>query len=252
MTNPARSVLLAMVGLAALAGSCLAADPGFDVASIKASKLIGEGASREKVDTGPGRLTMTNVSLRSIISWAYKVQGAQIVGPNWIGSERYEILAKTSEPASDDQLRPMLQELLAERFKVTMHRQTKELAAFGLAVAKNGIKFRASEGDGKSNIAMGKAGVRAERLSMAELADILSGPMQATVVDMTELNGVYDLKLDLAPYFESQQKGEGPAPNIPEIVTTALQDQLGLRLDRRKLPVEILVIDRAEKNPTEN
>jgi uncharacterized protein (TIGR03435 family) len=253
MTNAlAPRLLLAMATIAALAGPIVAAPPQFDVASIRSSDIIGEGGRRESVDTAPGNLTMRNVSLRSAIKWAYRVQDEQISGPAELDSDRYDILAKAASPVADDRLRAMLQALLAERFKLKLHRQTKELSVFALTVAKNGIKFHVSETTGKSNIQLAKIGMRAERITLPELADTLSGPVQAPFVDMTNLKGAYDMTLDLSAYFSSLQKGDGAAPDIAGIVATGLQEQLGLKLERPKEPVEILVIDHAEKSPTEN
>src|SRR5580693_5387390 len=100
----------------------------FEVASIKPSQAANmdrEGNRREDVDTAPGRLTMRNVSLSSCIRWAYGVHWSQVSGPDWLGTERFDIAAKAAGPASEDQLKVMLQTLLGDRFKLTLHRDSK-------------------------------------------------------------------------------------------------------------------------------
>jgi uncharacterized protein (TIGR03435 family) len=239
--------------LLVLAGTLLAAPVDFDVASIKSSKLSGEGNRRESIEPAPLSLTMRNVSLRSAIRWAYGIQDVQIAGPDWLSAERFDIVAKPATPARVGELKEMLQTLLANRFKLTLHRQTKDLPVFALTVEKNGPKFHDSPEDGPSNMQKGKAGVIAQRTSMQELADELCSPLQAPVVDMTGLKGRYDFALDLGRYFTVQGKGgDGPAPDIADIVATAIREQLGLKVERRKAPIEILVVDHAERVPTEN
>src|SRR5579864_5159273 len=115
--------------------------PSFDVASIHSTKGVGEGRRREKIDINPGTVTMTNVSLKSAIRWAYHVMDYQVSGPDWLGSERFDIAAKAADQASEEQLRAMLATLLTDRFKLSYHRQTKELPAFVLLVARGESSF---------------------------------------------------------------------------------------------------------------
>ena len=148
----------------------------------------------------------------------------------------------------------MLQALLADRFKLTFHRQTKDLPVYALTVGKNGHKLHESEGDGPGSIKPNKLGVVAQRTTLAEAADLLSQPLQTPVVDMTGLTGRYDFSIDLAPYISGDlRRGPGDqAPDIIAIAMTAIQEQLGLKLEPRKAPIEMLVVDHAEKVPTEN
>jgi len=230
--------------------------PAFDVASIKASqigKAGGEGSRRESVNSSPGSLTMRNVSLSSCIRWAYNVKPFQVSGPTWLESERYDVLAKAADPASTDQLRLRLQALLADRFRLTLHREEKIMPTYALVVAKNGPKFHQSDGEGKSTINGSKGGVvTVEKTSMTQLADLLSQPLRCPITDMTGLKGVYDFTVDLTSYIPAEFKPGDPPPDIVGIAMSALQDQLGLKLEAKKGPVEILIIDHAEKVPTEN
>src|SRR5205814_1780780 len=110
-----------------LAAVCAFSQARFDVASIKPSRLSGEGRNRESTVANPGTLTMHNVSLRSALQWAYRMKEYQVTGPAWIGDERYDISAKAADPVGDEQLRAMLQNLLTDRFKVALHHEKKDL-----------------------------------------------------------------------------------------------------------------------------
>src|SRR5579872_6796460 len=146
----------------------------FDVASIKPSRLSGEGRNRENVTANPGTLTMHNVSLRSALQWAYRMKEYQVSGPTWIGDERFDISAKAADAAGEDQLRAMLQNLLADRFKIALHREKKDLPFYALLVAKNGPKLAAGKADGKGNIQPKGMGLEAQNTSLSEVADILT------------------------------------------------------------------------------
>jgi uncharacterized protein (TIGR03435 family) len=223
----------------------------FEVASIKpnqAGNMDREGNRREDVDTAPGRLTMRNVSLSSCIRWAYGVQRSQVSGPAWVDVERFDIAAKAAGPASEDQLKVMLQALLGDRFKLTLHRDSKVVPMYALVVAKNGPKLSLAEGEGKSN-RMGNAMKESfEKTTIPELAELLSVPVRAPVVDMTGLKGRFDFKTDFSGFFVPGASLD----DLPAFISTAIQEQLGLKLESRKAPLEILVIDHAERVPSEN
>ena len=223
--------------------------PQFEVASIRPSKLAAGGDSnRESIDTSPGgRVTLRSIPLRSCLMWAYGVQDPQISGPDWLASERYDIVAQAGGPAPEDQLKLMLRSLLADRFKVALHRERKEVTLYALLAMKNGPKFKASEGDGKSNIRPTAVGVFAEKISMPEFADLLSRQLRSPVTDMTGLKGRYDLAFDLRQYVVNQSTPVG----IASLLLEAMEDQLGLKLQSQKAPAEVLVIDHVEQ-PTEN
>jgi uncharacterized protein (TIGR03435 family) len=248
-----------MIFTSARAFSQSAAAPApFDVASVHVSqtgRAGGEGSRRESIQFTPDSVTMRNVSLKSAIRWAYHVFDYQVSGPDWLQSERYDIVAKAAGPVAEDQLRTMLQALLAERFKLELHRQTKELAAYVLVVAKNGPKFHESETDGESSIQpdQKRMSVTVQRTPISQLTEMLSNVFRAPVVDMTGLKGKYDVTLNLAKYVgDMQPKGDGAPPDPLSIFTAGLQEELGLKLESKKMPIDLLIIDRAEKVPAEN
>jgi uncharacterized protein (TIGR03435 family) len=229
----------------------------FDVASVRTSQLMragGEGSRRQRVESSPGSLIMANVTLTTAMKWAYRVQDYQISGPGWIGEDRYDISAKAGSAAPEDQVRLMLQALLADRFKLAFHRQQKEMSAYVVLIGKNGHKMKESENEGAfSAKPNGKMGVSVLHGDLDELAGMMSQPLQAPVINMTGLKGHYDFTVDMAPYLTQEviSKPSGLSDIIP-IAITALQEQLGLKLESRKVPVEMLVVDHAEKTPTEN
>jgi len=222
--------------------------PAFDVASVK-SAAIGEfHEDREDIRRSPVTLTMRNVSLTSCIKWAYRLNAFQISGPDWLGSAKFDIVAKVAAPATEDQLRLMLQTLLAERFGLAFHRDKKDAQVYVLLAGKGGPKFRESKGEGASTMTPGRFGFSAQRASTSQLAEYLSIPMRRPVLDMTGLSGRYDFSLDLTVYAGSGTH----ADDMASLVVTAVQEQLGLKLESRKGPVETIVIDRIEKTPTGN
>ncbi len=181
------------------------------------------------------------------------------------GSERYDIVAKPEGEGdvTPDQLKPMIQALLAERFKLTLHRETKELPVYALVVAKNGPKLQEVEGGPTktkgAQMRMGRGLLNAQAVSMTMLATSLSNQLGRSVIDKTGLTGNYDVKLEWTPdegqSFGPKEGGPEGAPPPPSAsgpsIFTAVQEQLGLKLEPQKGPVEILIIDRIEK-ATEN
>jgi uncharacterized protein (TIGR03435 family) len=230
--------------------------PQFDVASIKPNPMPpgrGLAALREDITTTPGNLTMRNVTLATSIHWAYHLNTYQISGPDSISADRFDIMAKAASPASESDLRLMLQALLADRFKLTLHRQMKELSIYALVQGKGPNKLHEAEGEIGGEGSMVGSGLMFEghQMPMSRLADILSGIMRAPVLDMTGLAGHYDFKVDMRPYITPQQPGE-PALDLQGIAIVALQAELGLKLESRKANMEVLQVDHAEKVPTEN
>ncbi len=257
--------------------------PSFEVASVK---LTSPGARWVRVTGGPGtadpgRFTAENMSLRALVSHAYAVDYFQVSGPDWTESEHYDILAKVPEGATKEQALAMLQTLLAERFKLVLRREVKERSVYALAVSKGGSKLKTPAPDkGKEDDAsnakrepgplakdkegypiltgsasMAISGNRARLLGhkqkMDWLVKMLIGQTGTTVVDATGLTGEYDFSLSWIP----TRPGSGPDvagnPEGPDLFA-ALPEQLGLRLEARKAPVEMLVIERAEKTPSDN
>jgi uncharacterized protein (TIGR03435 family) len=228
----------------------------FEVASVKVNQLGksgGEGSRRENLQVSPGTVTMRNLSLRSTIRWAYHVFDYQITGPDWLGSERYDIIAKAKGPATEEEMRPMMQALLAERFKLTLHRQTKEVSAYVLVVAKGGPKFKESPGEGDPLLEPNQKTMSfsAKRVPISFMIDHLSDLFHAPIVDMTGLKGHYEVTIDVAKYMaEMQSHGDVP-PDPQALIVRGLQDELGLKLEPKKTSVDLLIIDGAEKLPVE-
>lgn len=245
-----RAILAVFAATQALAQTA-AAQPAFDVASVKpnlTSRGGGEGSRREKIDHSPGSLNLQNVSFKSAVQWAYNVKDSQVSGPEWLDTERYDIVAKAAGGAPEDRLRLMLQALLAERFKLTFHRETKNLPVYELVVAKNGPEFHESQSEGEASFKPNGMSLTVERMPIAQFADLISGPLRMPVVDMTGLKGRYDFTIDLGGYVSPDRKPTDPS----EIMIPALQDILGLKLESKKAPIEMIVVDHAEKVPTEN
>jgi|SRR5271157_1622608 len=254
-------------------GQSPTAPPAFDVASVKVSQVArdgGRGSRRQSANTTPGGLNLRNFTFRSCVQWAYNLKDYQVTGPGWIDNERYDIVAKAVDPVQDDELRRMLQTLLADRFKLVFHREIRELPVYAMSVGKDGMKMKPSEGEGESNITPPRSGsfiVAAQHTSMAQFADVLSQPLQRPVVDMTGLKGGFDFTIDISRYLSMDDMGprrEGGGGGgagglrLPDISTIeaaavmALREQLGLKLESKKSPIDMIVVDKAEKVPTEN
>ena len=301
--------------------------PSFEVASVKPAAPITDGRIMVRMSGGPGsqdpgQITYNNVTIKNLMMNAYNVKGYQLSGPDWFESERYDITAKLPPDTTKEQFQLMLQSLLAERFKLTLHHQTKELPMYALVVAKGGPKMKESVDDpnaasasgpnaggpsasasgggsggalggalGGGRITMGKDGfpqlpagvgrgglmmmgmngrmrMSGSRQTMGQLAEMLSNRLSRPVTDMTELKANYDFTLDFAPEdgqammkgvpmpMQHPDGGTGPAA-MPDggsgpTIFSAVQEQLGLKLEARKGPVDMLIVDTLEKVPTEN
>jgi uncharacterized protein (TIGR03435 family) len=229
------------------AALCAQNKPAFDVATVKASESFeAQGAIRIGTTAAHGELRMAGSTLRNLIRWAYSVRSNQVIGPAWIDSEHYDVVAKGAADSAEDQLRLMLRALLEERFKLALHRETRELPSYILAVGKNGAKLHTAEGDGPSRFFPGRAGVSAQHVTLDRFAELLANRLDRPVVNATTLTGVYDIDLKWTPDAAAASDDPGPS------VFTAIQEQLGLRLEAKKTPTDVLVIDRAEKIPIQN
>jgi uncharacterized protein (TIGR03435 family) len=231
-----------------------AASPRFEVASIKACNPSEPRKSGHlaapPISTKPGLLTARNASLKDLIRGAYALENYQISGgPGWIDSPGFDVEAKSTDGATRDQLLLMLRALLTDRFKLAFHRETKELNVYDLVVAKNGPKFHALQAGADS--VPGKTNHLRLR-DLPALATYLTRlSSDEPVIDRTGLTGEFDLDLDMSRIIEEASQGAaGPDEIIGrlfEATANALQDELGLKLAPTKAPVEILVIDHAEK-----
>jgi uncharacterized protein (TIGR03435 family) len=236
------------------------ASPGIEVATIKPTKpdeqhfmLVFRG----------GRFQTTNVSLSKLLAFSYGVQEKQLIGlPPWAETDKYDIDAKpdTNGAPNKKQLQGMVQKLIADRFKLTFHHDTKELSVYALSAAKTGAKLTKSENQGGLP-GFGLRGLGAVTVRNATMSDF-AAMMQETVLDrpvvnQTELAGRYDFSLNWTP-DDSQFGGMAakmPPPtdnaNPPPALYTAIQEQIGLKLDATKAPTDVMVIDHVEK-PSEN
>jgi uncharacterized protein (TIGR03435 family) len=220
----------------------------FEVASVKLTQhgRTVDGSSHSTVgNTDQGSFSASNASLQMLLGWAYDVKDYQISGPDWLKSDdaRYDISAKAPAGASSRQMPEMLKALLAERFKVALHRETRTLPIYALVTAKGGPKLHEAPADGHSSTNSRGGHITAQHVSMVDLGDSLSRQLGRAVIDQTGLKGAFDFTLEYAA-----DDADTSRPSI----FTALQEQLGLRLEATKGPVEVLVIDRAERVPTEN
>ncbi len=225
----------------------------FEVASIKPTAETGRGMSLNR--SPGGRFTTTNATLEMLIEFAYDVRAHQVSGgPRWLESDGFDIVAKAENenPRTED-LRAMVQKLLEDRFKLALHREKKELSVYTLVIGKSGPKLQRSDKDGTRISAGGRGRTDFQKVSMAMLAQTLSQRLGRTVINGTGLKGDFDFALEWVPgEDEPRKKISGVEVHPPSDVSgpsiyTALQEQLGLKLESTKGPVEILVIDRAEK-----
>ncbi|MEO8369929.1 MAG: TIGR03435 family protein [Candidatus Solibacter sp.] len=241
---------ISVLFLTLLSVTAQAAAPAFEIASVKA------GASGpERIEVGPGSVTMHNVRLPGCIRWAYSVREDQVSGPPWMPDVWFEITGKAAGPATPDELRTMMQTLLAERFKLTLHRQTKELSALVMTVSKSGHKMKAVEAEGSPSFKTGNLNLTGTGATLSQLTEFLSREIRFPVIDQTGLKGRFDYFLDIGSYVTEEMRkegGNGPPPDAPTIVAMAMQAQLGLKLDSKKASVEMLIVDTLEKTPTEN
>jgi uncharacterized protein (TIGR03435 family) len=259
----------------------------FEVASIKSAPLLSACGYRMEGGPGtsdPGRITFHNISLAALVRFAYlgQVHACQsyvLSAPGWLDSDGFEIAAKLPPGATWPQLRTMLQNLLAERFKLAVHSEPKIISGFALVVVKNGPKFKesandpaASAGDdsgspkSRPKVTMDSEGfpvpappgswiitrgghtrMQQLRVDMGTFARQLTNQLGIPVTDATALKGTYDLSLSWAPDSTAISNGD-PAPDL----FVAVQQQLGLRLELSKTTIEVIVVDHAERVPIEN
>jgi uncharacterized protein (TIGR03435 family) len=227
-----------------------------EAASIKPSHDV---AADSNLDSVPGRLTATNITVRELIRLGYGVRDYQLErAPKWIDSQRFDITAKsTSASTKLDELKALVRELLVERFQLATHRETKQSAVYVLVLAKGGPKLTPHDDVGpKTRGGCGRLVGR--RVTADAISTILSRQLEHEVVNHTGLSGEYDFQLDFTPdtgpcraAADSQGGSAATDPSGTPTLYTAVQQQLGLKLESSKGPVEMLIIDRVEK-PSEN
>lgn len=259
-----------IAGLIVLAGVAFAQSSKFEVAAIRPSSPDAHGSSI--MTDKAGGLNATNIPLRAIITMAYGIRDFQLSGgPDWVGTERYDIIAKPEKTASaaelpdvasmtddqrkvrDDQWKSRVRALLADRFGLVAHTETKEAQLYLLTVAKGGPKLtvvtKPGDRQGMSDNHGRNQGYAA---TMSMLANNLANAVGRPVIDKTGLTEKYDWVLEWTPDMpavspDAPQAVESPGPTI----FTALQEQLGLKLELSKGPVDTIVIDRVDR-PSEN
>jgi len=215
----------------------------FEVASIKPSGPDYQGMF---VQGQPGGVRIRGATLKALVATAYNVRVFEIAGaPAWAGADPFDIEArfKESTPAEPSQMRECLKSLLADRFQLTVHNEDREQSVYGLMIARNGPKLGEPMPGVQSVIRGGKNKITGSAVGMAMLAINLANQLGRTVVDKTGLSAKYDFTLEWTSEV-------GPASDGPSLFT-ALQEQLGLRLESQKGVVKMVVIDRVEK-PSEN
>jgi uncharacterized protein (TIGR03435 family) len=270
-----------------------AAAQEFDVVSVKPVTPDSRGYSvycrGGPGSPDPGLYNCINMSLSNLITLAYKINHYQLAAPDWAQSTMFEIHARVPEGATKDDLPLMLQKMLAERFKLVVHHETRDLQKYELTVAKNGPKFQeaapppppkedgadapkpAGRGgplklgaDGYPDlrgfgmaIMNGRARTHDPQMTMQRLASQLGAQLASPVTDATGLTGKYDISIfwvtgsrGAAPpgADSSPAPAEDPGPTLIQ----AVQQQLGLRLESKKGPVDFIVVDHAEQKPSEN
>jgi uncharacterized protein (TIGR03435 family) len=234
--------------------------PEFDVTSVKPSKANGPGSGLQFTPDG---FRATDMPLRILIREAYGVNDEQIVdAPRWVDSENFDIDAKVAgtdvtavKNLTVDQ-RLMIQPFLADRFKLIVHHATRNLPVYALVIAKGGSKLQEVKADaiapdgrksGGSWQAAGRGQLNGKAITMESFLPVLSQQLGRTAIDRTGLMGNYDLTLQWTPDESGGSASNSSGPSI----FTALQEQLGLKLEPSKGPVDVIVIDHVEK-PSEN
>ncbi len=231
--------------LLAIAAIAAGQSPSFEVASIRPHE--GRVAFVSSTISGP-RIRVVAYGLTGLLMEAYDLKYYQLSGfPSWADSDRFDIDAKAEGDGtlSKVQFKQMLQTLLADRFRLKVHRETKEMPVYALVVGKNGPKLKQSVAEEPSLTMRATQGVEitVSKGSMEQLATQLSGSgTDRPVLDKTGLTGTYDYKLSWTP-----ERDGVPSDSSSVILPIAVQEQLGLKLESQKAPIEILVIDHAEK-----
>ena len=195
---------------------------------------------------------MRSVKLSTCIRWAYKLNVYEISGPGWLETARFDITAKSENRSTEDQLRLMLQTLLDRRFRLVAHRAPKAISGYELVIGNDRpLKLQPAEGGGEGSMTGAALLFEGHKMPLSRLTDIISSALRVPVRDGTGLTGFYDFKLDLRPYITPLQPGDPPR-DPADLIIPALRDELGLKLESRKLTLDVLVVDQVEKTPTEN
>lgn len=276
-------ILIGLIAVAAFAEPKIA----FEVVSVKPTAPGPMNQIRMMRSSDPGRVRFAGFSLRALIRTAYRIKDFQVEGPEWIDSARFDVEGKFPEGVGEDKVPEMLQTMLADRFKLTVHHENKEHGIFALVAAKGGPRLKPTEapapdpnlqpsgpGGGPSHRGMmtvqvdgDGAHVKAMGTTLSNLSELISRFAERPIIDMTGIQGEYDFDLVLSP--EALQGGTvhvvaGGGDHSPEggnpadaasgkagTIHEAVQ-AYGLKLEARKAPMDMLIVDHIEKTPTEN
>jgi uncharacterized protein (TIGR03435 family) len=223
----------------------------FEVASIRPAtnqESSGEGSSRSQIESGAASLTMRNIDLSEMIEWAYRLEHYQLTGSSMLEGQRYDVRAKAGDRVTDNTLRLMLQDLLATRFKLQLHREQKKTSVYELVVAKGGPRLPKDKSDSLPPVYPKESFPRVvdgsfvfRNVSVGEFAEQLTElrGIEFPVIDRTGISGVYDITLKSAASALLD-------PGGPSLLTL-IQEQLGLKLVSAKDPIEVVVVDHAEQ-----
>jgi uncharacterized protein (TIGR03435 family) len=258
LTSMRGSLLLVVLSGMALAQDT-AAPPSFDVAVVKPNKT-GEPFAERAVVSGR-RIFLENNTLKDLTAEAWGMRKDQIVdGPAWFDSDRFDVTGQTAPDTPEATRRVMLQSLLAERFKLAVHKDERALPVFALVLAKSGPKLTPATGSARRfceglPVAGGQLHRACNNMTMAALASEWLEKMSPLdfdlpVLDLTGLTGAYDFKVNWSPSANAPGRSGAFDPNGSTIFE-ALR-QVGLNLERRKVPAPVIVIDRVERVPTAN
>lgn len=215
-------------------------------------------------------MTFTNYSITNMLTLAYALKSYQLTAPAWMNDKeaRYNIEARVRPGATKEQANEMIKSLLADRFKLVLHRETKEMPVRVITIAKGGPKLKEASDDPASRATIGRVlmsrtgsqRIAAKGKTIEDLADALSTPTLGPVLDKTGLTKKYDFIFEYAASAENlsrlRQQGiaapaEDALPEFPEL-PRAIQEQLGLKTDATKGPIEIFTVESVAKTPTEN
>jgi uncharacterized protein (TIGR03435 family) len=254
-----------------IASALYAQTPTFEAASIRpADSIISGGIVGSKGGPGtddPGLYTCSQCSLAGLIEDAYDLPHYRVTAPRWMSDVRFNVRVRVPDGSTKEAFHAMYQNLLITRFKLEVHRETKEMMAYRLVIAKGGIKMipsievQQSTLIGVPNVMItpatppvkskpGWARWPGKKTTIAEIADFLAANLKGNVEDATGLTGVYDFMLSWD--FNAGRATTNPDPEQGPDLFQAVQEQLGLKLEPHKGPVEIVVVDHAERTPTEN
>jgi uncharacterized protein (TIGR03435 family) len=224
----------------------------WDVVSIKPHKQLDDSSTMQWNSDG---IEFRNMTLHALFLNAFEIRSeSQITGyPAWVNSERFDIQAKMDaetadtyrklkSPESGRQWRSFMRQILDEHFGMKSHVEKRELPVYNLVVAKQGLKLKESADDGKGMSSMGQGKLTAHRAQVGSLTLSLSGTVGRVIIDKTGLTALYDIDLAWSPDNE---------PDTGPSIFTALQDQLGLKLESAKALIDVVVIDHIER-PSEN